>query len=281
MAAVALLRVLPSPRLQRRRLLAIRYLQTSFHRAFKVCSTAAKQMAALQTTLHPPSLLRHPPAFQAGREGKRSRRTQRCNCLLDQEAATPWRQRIAAGAAAALVAAQAVLLPPLEAAATSSPLPAAALEQQQAARPPAALAPDAALQGLPPLPTAFPPLPPLVLPKYRQLTLKNGLRVFLLEVGMFGTSSDTTVSVCCHLAFSLCGQLQAPNFPTPIAVPPVTHHTTTHTPYFPHPTAGPRAAGGARQHSNAWRPTGITTRQGNCELIQPAAPSDSLMLVLC
>jgi hypothetical protein len=34
---------------------------------------------------------------------------------------------------------------------------------------------------LPPLPTDFPPLPPLALPKYQQLTLKNGLRVFLLE----------------------------------------------------------------------------------------------------
>lgn len=37
------------------------------------------------------------------------------------------------------------------------------------------------MAGLPPLPTDFPPLPPLALPKYRQLTLKNGLRVFLLE----------------------------------------------------------------------------------------------------
>jgi zinc protease len=34
---------------------------------------------------------------------------------------------------------------------------------------------------LPPLPTEFPPLPPLALPKYQQVTLKNGLRVFLLE----------------------------------------------------------------------------------------------------
>jgi hypothetical protein len=67
-------------------------------------------------------------------------------------------------------------------------MPAAApIEQQQTQqRPasPAADAPDtvAALAArLPPLPAAFPPLPPLALPQYQQLTLSNGLRVFLLE----------------------------------------------------------------------------------------------------
>lgn len=34
---------------------------------------------------------------------------------------------------------------------------------------------------LPPLPTAFPPLRPLALPAFREYTLLNGLRVFLLE----------------------------------------------------------------------------------------------------
>lgn len=65
----------------------------------------------------------------------------------------PLLRRAAAGAAAALLAAQAVLLPFL---------------------------PEAAA-ALPPLPTRFPPLPALELPKYEQAVLPNGLRVFLLE----------------------------------------------------------------------------------------------------
>lgn len=46
---------------------------------------------------------------------------------------------------------------------------------------PAAPPLDDVVARLPPLPVDFPPLPPLALPKYQQVTLKNGLRVFLLE----------------------------------------------------------------------------------------------------
>lgn len=108
-----------------------------------------------------------------------------------------WWRRAAAAGAASLLAAQALVLSPLQAAAAavSSPAMAAApaAEQQQgrmqaaaaAAMPaaPSILDPDpaAVVAGLPPLPTEFPQLPPLALPRYQQITLNNGLRVFLLE----------------------------------------------------------------------------------------------------
>ncbi len=104
-----------------------------------------------------------------------------------------WRRAAAAGAAA-LLAAQALLLSPLEASAAGSPAlatsPAEQQQQQQRAQAAAAVPaapslldqdPAAVVAGLPPLPTEFPQLPPLALPKYQQITLKNGLRVFLLE----------------------------------------------------------------------------------------------------
>ncbi|KAL4438208.1 hypothetical protein ABPG77_010569 [Micractinium sp. CCAP 211/92] len=105
-----------------------------------------------------------------------------------------WRRAAAAGAAA-LLAAQALVLSPLEASAAGSPALAtspAEQQQQQQQRAQAAAAvsaapgllgqdPAAVVAGLPPLPTEFPQLPPLALPKYQQITLKNGLRVFLLE----------------------------------------------------------------------------------------------------
>lgn len=89
-----------------------------------------------------------------------------------------WRQRAAAAAAAALLTVQGLALPaPSLAAASPVPSVAADLQKQQA--PPAQQTPDAL--ALQPLPSTFPPLPPLALPKYKQITLTNGLRVFLLE----------------------------------------------------------------------------------------------------
>lgn len=114
----------------------------------------------------------------------------------DSADAPDWRQRAAAAGAAAVLVAQALVLSPLEATAASSPTTAApqAIEQQRqtlateaaAEAMPAAPSildqdPAAVVAGLPPLPTEFPQLPPLALPKYQQITLKNGLRVFLLE----------------------------------------------------------------------------------------------------
>ena len=153
--------------------------------------------AQAQTLLDPPVHLRQAPAFQESRKfrSRRLAHAQRCSCVQEQRsAASPpppppppphdWRRRLAAGAAAGLLAAQALLSPfqPPAALAGSSPVLAAGQQAQQAAQPPAALTPDAIAAGLPPLPTSFPPLPPLALPKYKQLTLQNGLRVFLLEV---------------------------------------------------------------------------------------------------
>ncbi|KAI3426252.1 hypothetical protein D9Q98_008627 [Chlorella vulgaris] len=95
-----------------------------------------------------------------------------------------WRQK-AAAAGAALLAVHGIVSP-LEAVAGISPsLNPAPLQQQQQYQQVQQLptAPSLAevVARLPPLPTDFPPLPPLALPKYQQLTLKNGLRVFLLE----------------------------------------------------------------------------------------------------
>lgn len=93
-----------------------------------------------------------------------------CSSQRRQDAptdSTNWRQRAAAAGAAALLTAQALLLP-LDALAAGSPVPAAALEQQRAQQPPAQLTLDI-LQQLPPLPTTFPPLPALALPKYKQV----------------------------------------------------------------------------------------------------------------
>ncbi|KAL4857736.1 putative zinc protease-like protein y4wB [Chlorella vulgaris] len=95
-----------------------------------------------------------------------------------------WRQK-ATAAGAALLAVHGIVSP-LEAVAGISPsLNPAPLQQQQqyqqAQQLPTAPSLAEVVASLPPLPTDFPPLPPLALPKYQQLTLKNGLRVFLLE----------------------------------------------------------------------------------------------------
>ena len=76
-------------------------------------------------------------------------------------------QRVGAAAAAAVLSLQATL-------------PLAALAVADAEFPPLIITPDV-MESLPPLPTKFPPLSPLRLPKMQQLVLKNGLRVILLE----------------------------------------------------------------------------------------------------
>ena len=125
-----------------------------------------------------------PPArpfcsWQARRPQGRAPRL-RCSCHWQQQD-DDWRQRAVAAAAALLLPAQG-LAAPLEAAASSAAAVTAPLEQQQAQQQAARQLPSLdAVSSLPPLPTEFPPLPPLSLPKYKQVTLKNGLRVFMIE----------------------------------------------------------------------------------------------------
>lgn len=129
------------------------------------------------TTLLPPCPPAHRPFHQLDR--RYGRAAVQCRAGWQEGGHTSdWRQRAAAAAAAALLTVQGLALPAPSLAA-ASPVPSVAAELQQQQAPPAQQTPDAL--ALPPLPSTFPPLPPLALPKYKQITLSNGLRVFLLE----------------------------------------------------------------------------------------------------
>jgi hypothetical protein len=137
-------------------------------------------VATASTTLLLPSPPAHRPFHQLDRRYGRRRAALQCRAGWQEGSeSSDWRHRTAAAAAAALLTVQGLALPAASfAAASPVPLVAADLQQQQAA----ALGqqtPDTL--ALPPLPSSFPPLAPLALPKYKQLTLSNGLRVFLLE----------------------------------------------------------------------------------------------------
>ncbi|KAL4448464.1 hypothetical protein ABPG75_005683 [Micractinium tetrahymenae] len=155
--------------------------------AAQLCRAAQQDEGAVTTPL--PPLLPHRPSPLPDNQ-------RHAPAVQHSSISTPvWWQRPAAAGTAALLAAQALVLAPLEAAAASSPALAAAptIEQQQRERAEQAAAampvapsildqdPAAVVARLPPLPTEFPQLPPLALPQYKQVTLKNGLRVFLLE----------------------------------------------------------------------------------------------------
>lgn len=88
----------------------------------------------------------------------------------DAEAGPSTWQRLGAATAAAALTLQA----------TFSPLSALAGTAVPPSPPPLIITPDI-MDKLPPLPSDFPPLPPLELPKFQQMVLKNGLKVILLE----------------------------------------------------------------------------------------------------
>ncbi len=101
----------------------------------------------------------------------------------DYEACSPRLplQRCAAAATAALVSLQALLAPmALANAALDITSTINTTSSSQSTIAPLIITPDV-LETLPPLPKDFPPLPPLKLPKMNRITLKNGLRVILLE----------------------------------------------------------------------------------------------------
>jgi len=90
-------------------------------------------------------------------------------------------QRCAAAAAAFTISFQAVLAPMALAVATpDSSIADNSTATSQSTIAPLIVKPDV-LDTLPPIPEDFPPLPPLKLPKLDRITLKNGLRVILLE----------------------------------------------------------------------------------------------------
>ena len=140
---------------------------------------AAMALATASTTLLQPGQPAQRPFRPLDRRNGRRTATVQCRAGWQEGSETGgWRQRAAAAAAAALLTMQGLVLPaPSLAAASPVPSVAAELQQQQAV--PAQQTPDSL--ALPPVPSTFPPLPPLALPAYKQITLKNGLRVFLLE----------------------------------------------------------------------------------------------------
>ena len=142
-------------------------------------------MASLQALSRDTTLLNfHPrrrPAPYAPAQLRSRTAAARCNAQRRSEqddAPAGWRQRAAAPAAATLLSAQALLLGPLDAAAASTSFAAVGQQQQQQQQAAAAAPgisplptypdPDAAL-SLPPLPSRFPALPPLEVPKYLQV----------------------------------------------------------------------------------------------------------------
>ena len=136
-------------------------------------------LASASTTLLPSCSPAHRPFHPLGRRDRHQRAAVQCQAGWQEGGeAGGWRQRAAAAAAAALLTVQGLALPAGSLAA-ASPVPSVAAELLQQQAVPAQQTPDAL--ALPPLPSSFPPLPPLALPKYKQLTLSNGLRVFLLE----------------------------------------------------------------------------------------------------
>ncbi len=89
-------------------------------------------------------------------------------------------QQSAAAATAAIISLQALLAPIALADAILDISSTNTVSTQSSTVQPLLITPDV-LDSLPPLPTTFPPLPPLKLPKMDRITLKNGLRVILLE----------------------------------------------------------------------------------------------------